>query len=621
MLYLDFEYHDRGDKNLQLLCAATQLDGVSRWYPLQISSEVEALKQQLRSVKKICCYSSSAEGSGIEALGLDSLSYEYVDLYWMFTMARNGLFNLIIPGGDNAEDTPGPEEEAIPEVKKKKPVKKSLLNACLLLDVPYLHDKGKTLDLILSKDTFTSCEWADIRKYNEEDVRVLPLLREKLEAKLISLYKLTRTELDGYTQYNSKYGARIARVSRIGFPVDMGAARRLTNTYTKLVAYLQHEINANYYPVYANGKLNHDRQVQQLQKLGVADVWPRSEKSGKHSFSRDVIKLSKTIPVVQLYEKRRELDTLKFFRPEGEVYNAIGADGFSRAAIIPFGQLSGRNTVRGREYILVMSTWLRSLIRPRPGYCIVSADYSCQEFAAAAALSEDINMLRCYNSGDPYLEFGKMAGAVPPDGKREDYEDIRDLFKSTTLGLQFSMGVERLAHKLSVDTGKPVTEAQAMKLRDAHRTTFKTYWKWVSMITQYVKNCEPLTLRDGWSTRTDPDFITSYTNFPIQGTGAVILRKAVSLLQDAGVPVCSTLHDAIYIYCKKEDAEHNTKKLIDCMQAASDETLDNKVKVRIDTKIQHDTDFWVDKKGKHNWEKFKHILYPKEFASGKDKIS
>lgn len=42
-------------------------------------------------------------------------------------------------------------------------------------------------------------------------------------------------------------------------------------------------------------------------------------------------------------------------------------------------------------------------------------------------------MLKAYHSGDPYLYFAKLAGAVPKDGTKEEYSRERNLFKSTCI--------------------------------------------------------------------------------------------------------------------------------------------------------------------------------------------
>jgi hypothetical protein len=65
-------------------------------------------------------------------------------------------------------------------------------------------------------------------------------------------------------------------------------------------------------------------------------------------------------------------------------------------------------------------------------------------------------MRAAYRSGDPYLEFAKQAGAVPPEATKETHEPIRDQFKQCVLAVQYPMGAESLASRLN----QPVARAR-----------------------------------------------------------------------------------------------------------------------------------------------------------------
>jgi hypothetical protein len=96
------------------------------------------------------------------------------------------------------------------------------------------------------------------------------------------------------------------------------------------------------------------------------------------------------------------------------------------------------------------SAWLRSLIRPEPGMAVAYLDWSQQELAIAAALSGDKKMQNAYESGDFYLTFAKMAGAVPPDATKESHAAVREQFKTVALGVLYGLSAEGLARKLNV---------------------------------------------------------------------------------------------------------------------------------------------------------------------------
>ena len=57
-------------------------------------------------------------------------------------------------------------------------------------------------------------------------------------------------------------------------------------------------------------------------------------------------------------------------------------------------------------------------------------------------------MKQAYASGDPYLEFTKLAGAVPPDATKKSHLKERALYKETVLAVNCEMGEESLADRI-----------------------------------------------------------------------------------------------------------------------------------------------------------------------------
>jgi len=52
--------------------------------------------------------------------------------------------------------------------------------------------------------------------------------------------------------------------------------------------------------------------------------------------------------------------------------------------------------------------------------------------------------------------------------------------------------------------------------------------------------------------------VVSASNLPIQGVGAVILQEACRLIDKSKIKgaIIATLHDALTLYCREEDAEN-----------------------------------------------------------------
>ena len=104
-----------------------------------------------------------------------------------------------------------------------------------------------------------------------------------------------------------------------------------------------------------------------------------------------------------------------------------------------------------------------------------------------------------------------------------------------------------LAYRLTSETGRVWTEEEAQELIDLFDNNYETFSNWrKEKLNEYLDRGY-LMLPDGWYLWGDNDKFRSVANAPIQGMGAVIMRRAVALAQDAGLDVIFTLHDAIYI--------------------------------------------------------------------------
>jgi DNA polymerase I len=150
---------------------------------------------------------------------------------------------------------------------------------------------------------------------------------------------------------------------------------------------------------------------------------------------------------------------------------AVGQDGRNRTILSAFRSRTGRNQPGNTLYIFGPSVWLRSLIKPPPGFGVAYIDWSQQEIGVAAALSGDAALQAAYRTGDCYLAFAKQAGAVPQDATKQTHKSVRELFKQCVLAVQYGIGAEALALRIAQP---PVV---ARDLLRAHRETYRTFWQ------------------------------------------------------------------------------------------------------------------------------------------------
>lgn len=124
-----------------------------------------------------------------------------------------------------------------------------------------------------------------------------------------------------------------------------------------------------------------------------------------------------------------------------------------------------------------------------------------------------------------------------------------------------------LARKLTLDTGKPHTVKEAETLIDLFNNVFSEYSDYRTEIVQDYKYDGYLRLSDGWTMFGDNDNHRSIANMPVQGSGSVVLRRMVKYLQEAGLTVVKTLHDAGYCKIPLNDWAQ-VDLMADCMQRA-----------------------------------------------------
>jgi DNA polymerase-1 len=243
-------------------------------------------------------------------------------------------------------------------------------------------------------------------------------------------------------------------------------------------------------------------------------------------------------------------------------------------------------------------------------------DYSSMEFLIAAALSDGhcgpINaMLDMYRSGDPYMAFTKRVGAIPDHITKEtlgDYAVVRERYKLMLLAVQYGMMVETLAARLGVST------FEAHEMLNQHHELFAQYWAWSDDWVQQALQSGKMWTAFGWTCRTG---ITEFNersirNWPIQATGADILRISCILATRHGIRLLAPVHDAALIEAPIERIEADVKLMQEIMRRASRIVLNadpaGTIELRTDVKIIRHPDSYNDKRGDAIWKRVLELL-------------
>jgi DNA polymerase family A len=452
------------------------------------------------------------------------------------------------------------------------------------LDTIGTQEKDRLRLLILRGGPWSESERQEILDYCESDVAPL----ERLLSTMLPKIDLPRALIRG------RYMAAAATMEFNGTPIDVPRLELFREHWTDIQDGLIAEIDAAY-GVYDGRTFKRDRFENFLIRHGLP--WPVLE-SGQLDLSDDTFReMARSYPIVSpLRELRSSLSDLRLSDL------AVGHDGRNRTILSAFRSRTGRNQPSNTKFIFGPSVWLRGLVTPPPGHGLAYVDWSVQEFATAAALSGDQAMIEAYNSGDPYLAFGKKIGALPADANKVTHADQRQLFKACILGISYGMEAEGLARRI----GRPTMIAR--DLLRAHHETFRQFWRWSDAAVDCAMLHGSIHTVFGWHIRVGAEVnARSLRNFPMQANGAEMMRLAACLATESGIEVCAPVHDAFLICAPLDQLEHDTERMRRAMAEASRAVLDG-FEIRTNAELIKHPDRLQDERGRVMWDKVNRLV-------------
>ena len=460
------------------------------------------------------------------------------------------------------------------------------------LDTIAAQTKDTMRDLVLGGGPWSADERAEILDYCASDVAAL----ERLLPAMLPGIDLPRALLRG------RYMAAAAVMEHNGIPIDVPMLQTLRRHWHAIQDALIAAIDADY-SVFNGRTFKTERFEAFLTRRDIP--WPRLE-SGTLDLSCNTFReMAKSYRIIApLHELRHALSEMRL----NDL--AVGSDGRNRTILSAFRSKTGRNQPSNTKFIFGPSVWLRGLIKPPPGHAVAHVDWSNQEFGIAAKLSGDVRMLAAYQSGDPYLAFGKQCGKLPPDATKASHPDVRQLLKACVLGIQFGMEAKALAFRI----GQP--EIVAHDLLRIHRDTYRTFWDWAEVAVGRAMFLNEMHTVLGWHIHVgDTTKRRTLQNFPMQANGAEMLRLACCLATERGIEVCAPVHDAIMIYAPIDRIEDDVVVMRAAMAEASRGVLGG-FEIRTDVHIVRYPDRYMDERGEVMWQRVMALLAQFQQAEG-----
>ncbi len=449
-------------------------------------------------------------------------------------------------------------------------------------------EKDSMRELVMRGGPWTPEEKIAVLDYCESDVVSLA----KLLPAMLPHIDLPRSILRG------RFMKAAAQIEYNGVPIDFETLTVLQARWKEIQAELVSAIDSEY-GVYEGISFKTNQFAEWLVEHDIP--WPRLP-SGNLSLSDASFKeMTLTYPIVSpLRELRVALSQMRLSKL------AIGSDKRNRCLLSAFRARTGRNQPSNSKFIFGPAVWLRSLIKPKPGFGLAYIDWGQQEFGIAAALSGDEAMKEAYLSGDPYLAFAKQARAVPLGATKASHSAERAQFKACVLAVQYGMGVDSLALRI----GQP--RCRAKELIDKHKFTYRTFWQWSDAAVDYAMLHGILWTVFGWNVHTgtnpNPRFLR---NFLMQGNGAEMLRLACCFLVEEGIQVCAPVHDAVLIEAPLDMLDETVQKAQQLMARASKIVLGGFL-LRTDVDVFRHPDRYMDTRGTEMWETIQGILQKRQ---------
>lgn len=597
MLYIDFEFRNINSEFVSLVCCTTEYNGeVKEWWlynDLIMKLELKKYLLKLKDVP-ICGYSTVAEARSFISLELDPLEFKWIDLFLEFRCLTNHNDRLnwgwqLVDGKKKFVKRPPPkwertEEESYASFKHTH----SLAEATFKLtgEIRDTEHKNAMRDLIISDKEFTEEEEKLIQAYCTEDVIFLKKIYEATIREYAEVGVMDDQDLREEMLQRGRYSAITAKMESWGYPIDYKATKNFSDSVGPILEQCQREINDLFPDIKPfkfkrlGSKFTWDQKItREWIKNNVKDLnrWQRTDTGElslsleaftrvfdfKHDYPRDNFGAQ----IVRYLKLKQNMNGFTPSPKKKSFWDSVGPDKRVRPYMNIYGSQSSRSQPSSTSFLFLKPAWMRALCVPKKGKAIASFDYGSEEFLISALWAEDDAMLDAYKSGDVYLQYAKMVGAVPWDGTKEQYKAERNTFKAILLGLSYLMSKYGLAEHLSNNTGKTWTIDEAEGKIQEFQETFEGLTKKQREVLEQYDFERKIKLPCGWYMFGDNDNHRSVCNVPIQGLGASIMRKAVDLAVSRGLKVIITLHDALYIEYDSWDFKA-IDILHDCMKEA-----------------------------------------------------
>ena len=336
----------------------------------------------------------------------------------------------------------------------------------------------------------------------------------------------------------------VARMELRGLPIDIETYDLIHRKRPEIQAALIGDVNGTW-PIFSGNSFNKAAFFAWCEQAGIA--WPvetsRATRKPYRSLKNETFKEMETRhPFIS--EVRQVRKTLSSMGQRTLTIDPVSRSHYFSTSV--FRSVTGRN--QPKQFLFSGPKWLRFLLVPEsPDHVLVYVDYTAQEVGLAAALSQDETLRAIYESSDCHMAFAIRAGAAPPGATKKTHAAIRKRYKTVCLGVQYGQTAYGISHRLGIS----VNDAEV--LIGEHKRLFPKFWDWSERVVQGSFDGGWITTPCGWRSRVPFNSNEkTWMNWPMQSTGADIMRLTVTYLDRQNVRILAPVHDGFVLSCRRD---------------------------------------------------------------------
>ncbi len=344
-----------------------------------------------------------------------------------------------------------------------------------------------------------------------------------------------------------------------------------------------------------------NRQIKFMVKYGKVDVFSPKQVAAfltkrlglklpstkKGNVSTDDKALSEYLENPAVAEIVRIRKLKKTFDKLAELKKFVREDGRVHAEFKQIGAKTGRMS-SSEPNVQNIPRELRKIFVAPEGKLLVVADFSQIELRIAAEYVNEEKMIEAFQKGEDMHVL--TASLVLGKSKDEITKEERQLAKAMNYGLIYGISAKGLMEYAKFGYGVDITEEEARKLIAKFFKAFPRFAEWHKSLRQTLGEKGKVEGKTMLGRFYIAETFQDAANYPIQGTGADMLKLAVDIfsyqceVQNIDAKIVNLVHDEIVCEVPKEQAEITAELLKESMELAGSLIL-KKVPVEAEVKI------------------------------------